>query len=140
MEELTVTTTETDAGIGTIDIGERCGRFFQYSAAHAWDALARMCAPGACFARNGAETDLAGMLAGAQALTNSGIEYSYGDIRRMVGFEDRTVVEQHRTTLHRGDGVDATADVCVVVRFDEQGLITRLDEYVDTASFTPLFH
>ena len=62
MDELTMTTTETTTGTEDeterVDIGERCGRFFQYSAAHAWDALAKLCAPDARFARNGSETDL----------------------------------------------------------------------------------
>ena len=48
------------------------------------------------------------------------------------------VVEQHVRRLTRADGVSAACDVCVVVRFDPSGLISRLDEYVDTAAFASL--
>jgi ketosteroid isomerase-like protein len=40
--------------------------------------------------------------------------------------------------MRRTDGVEVVADVCVLLRFDGSGLITRLDEYVDTAVFAPL--
>ncbi|GEM_PF-4387314 len=123
-----------------IDIAARCEQFFQYSAAHAWEALATLCAPEAVFARNGVETDLDGMLSMVHGLTNSGIEYGYGNVRRMTADDGRSVVEQHHVTMHRGDGVEADADVCVVMNFDDDGLIARLDEYVDTAAFAPLFH
>jgi len=123
-----------------IDIAERCEQFFRYSAAHAWEDLATLCAPDVVFARNGVETDLDGMLAMVHGITGSGIEYRYGNVRRMTADDGRSVVEQHHVTMHRGDGVDADADVCVVMNFDDDGLITRLDEYVDTAAFAPLFH
>ncbi len=129
-----------DEGNVTIDLGERCARFFQYSAAHAWDALARMCAPDAVFAQNGRETDLDGLLSMVQGLTNSGIEYSYSNARRTIADADARVIEQHHVTMRRGDGVEANADVCVVMQFDERGVVTRVDEYADTAAFAPLLH
>ena len=49
------------------------------------------------------------------------------------------VTEQHIVTLTRPDGVPASCDVCVVVRFDDDGLITRVDEYLGMAAFAPLF-
>lgn len=73
-------------------------------------------------------------------MTNSGIEYSYEHARRTVAAADPRVVEQHHATMRRGDGVEAPADVCVVLQFDEQGAITRVDEYADTAAFAPLLH
>jgi ketosteroid isomerase-like protein len=41
--------------------------------------------------------------------------------------------------LTRPDGVSAATDVCVVLHFDEQGLITGLDEYADTAALASLY-
>ena len=120
------------------NLGDRCAQFFQYSAAHAWDALARLCAPDAVFARNGRETDLDGLLAMVRGLTSSGIEYSYSNVRRTVAESDRRVVEQHRLTMRRGDGVEANADACVVLVFDADDAIVRVDEYVDSAAFAPL--
>jgi ketosteroid isomerase-like protein len=127
-----------DEGTISIDLDDRCARFFQYSAAHAWEALGRMCAPDAVFAENGRETDLEGLMGMMRALTASGIEYSYSKVRRNVVESDRTVFEQHHMTMRRGDGVEANADVCVVLAFDDRGMITRVDEYIDSASFAPL--
>lgn len=129
-----------DEGNVTIDLGEHCAQFFQYSAAHAWEALAGMCAPGVVFARNGRESDLDSVMAMLHGLTNSGIEYSYDNVRRTVAEADGRVIEQHRVTMRRGDGVEATADVCVVLQFGERGAITRVDEYADTVAFAPLLH
>jgi ketosteroid isomerase-like protein len=122
-----------------IDLAEQCALFFQYSSAHEWDALARLCAPDAVFAQNGHETDLDGMLAMVHGITESGIEYSYSDVRRLAVEGEPAVVEQHRVTMRRGDGVEANIDVCVVLRFDDDGQVVRLDEYADTAAFAPLF-
>lgn len=123
-----------------MQLEECCARFFQYSAAHAWDALGRMCADGVVFARNGHETDLDGMMTTLHGLTHSGVEYSYENARRSVAALEGRVVEQHRVTMRRGDGVEVSADVCVVLQFDELGSITRVDEYADTAAFAPLLH
>ena len=126
--------------MATDDLADRCARFFQYSAAHAWDALAGMCTPDAVFARNGHETDLDGLMQSVRALTSSGIEYSYDDVRRTVATDDRVVVEQHVVTMRRGDGVEAGGHVCVVIRFDDAGAVIRVDEYADSAAFAPLLH
>ena len=61
---------------------------------------------------------------------------AYSDVRRSV--DDGFVVEQHVVTLTRPDGRSASTDVCVVLRFDGDGLITRLDEYADSAVFATL--
>lgn len=129
-----------DDETAAMELEERCARFFQYSAAHAWDALGHMCAEGVVFAQNGHETDLDGVMRTLHGMTRSGIEYSYENARRTVAPADRRVVEQHHVTMRRGDGVEAGADVCVVLQFDEHGAITRVDEYADTAAFTPLLH
>ena len=55
--------------------------------------------------------------------------------------EDATglvVVDQHVVTLTRPDGKSVSTDVCVVLRFDGDGRITRLDEYVDSVAFAEL--
>ena len=70
-------------------------------------------------------------------LWDAGVKTAYSDIRRTVA--DRVVTEQHLVTLSRPDGVKVSCDVCVVVRFDADGLITRVDEYLDTAALAALF-
>ena len=70
-------------------------------------------------------------------LWDAGVKTAYSDVRRTVA--DHAVTEQHVVTLTRPDGVEAASDVCVVIRFDDNRLITRIDEYMDAAAFTPLF-
>ncbi len=50
----------------------------------------------------------------------------------------RAVAEQHVVTLTRPDGTSASSEVCLVARFDEDGLVTRLEEYVDTSAMAGL--
>jgi ketosteroid isomerase-like protein len=75
-------------------------------------------------------------MAYVQGIKNDGVSVKYSDVRRSVG--DGFVVEQHVVTLTRPDGKSASTDVCVVLRFDDDGMITRLDEYVDSAVFAAL--
>ena len=58
-------------------------------------------------------------------------------MRRVVAAS--AVTEQHLVTLRRADGVEAASDACVVLRFDDDGKIVRLDEYVDAGSFAAIF-
>ena len=51
---------------------------------------------------------------------------------------DGATVEQHVVTLTRSDGVAVSADVCVVARFDDNGLVTSIDEYLDSAAFAAI--
>ncbi|MGH2685217.1 MAG: nuclear transport factor 2 family protein [Actinomycetota bacterium] len=58
--------------------------------------------------------------------------HRYEDVRRMVtgvGF-----VEQHRVRATLADGRELDfGDACVVARLDGNGLVERIDEYIDTA-------
>ena len=56
----------------------------------------------------------------------------------VAGLSVGVVTEQHVVTLTRADGFAASSDVCAVIRFDDNGLITRIDEYFDSAAFGPL--
>ena len=60
----------------------------------------------------------------------------YTDVRRVIGND--AVAEQHVVTLIKPDGTSASSEVCLVARFDADGLVTRLDEYVDTSAMAGL--
>ena len=93
--------------------------------------------PDAKMKQNGnPEHGVEGLMAFVQGLKNERVSVTYSDVRRSVG--DGFVVEQHVVTLTRPDGKSATTDVCHVLRFDDDGLITRLDEYADSAVFATL--
>ena len=43
------------------------------------------------------------------------------------------VVEQHDVRMTRKDGTEIVFDVCIILRFDTDGRIRRIDEYLDSA-------
>ena len=120
-----------------MDLAERTGQLFAIFESQEFDGLDALVAPGIRTKQNSnPELDLDGLKAFVQGFKNDGVSVTYSDVRRLVG--DGFVVEQHVVTLTRPDGVSASTDVCVVLRFDDDGLINRLDEYVDSAAFASL--
>jgi ketosteroid isomerase-like protein len=120
-----------------MDLAERTGQLFDIFESQEFDGLQALLAADAKMKQNGnPEHDVEGLMAFVQGLKNEGVSVKYSDVRRSVG--DGFVVEQHVVTLTRPDGKSASTDVCVVLRFDNVGLITRLDEYADSAVFATL--
>ena len=94
--------------------------------------------PDAQVRRNGnPEHGIDGLFTMIEGLKRDGVTVQYSDVRRSVG--DRFVVEQHAVRLTRPDGVSASTEVCVVVDFDDAGLITGLHEYFDTVAMAALY-
>ena len=120
-----------------MDLAERTAQLFAIFESQEFDGLEALLTPDAKMKQNGnPEHDVEGLMAFVQGLKNDGVAVKYSDVRRSVG--DGFVVEQHVVTLTRPDGKSASTDVCVVLRFDDDGLITRLDEYADSAVFATL--
>jgi len=120
-----------------MDLAATTAELFSIFESQEFDGLEPLLAPEVKMKQNGnPEHGLDGLMAFVQGLKNDGVSVRYSDVRRSVG--DGFVVEQHVVTLTRPDGKSATTDVCVVVRFDDQGRITRLDEYADSAVFAAL--
>jgi ketosteroid isomerase-like protein len=121
-----------------MDLDALTDRFFVLSAAADGDGVVAMCADDGRFKQNfGEEGGVDTLRALVEGTGAAGIAVAYSDVRRLV--TESAVTEQHTVTLTRTDGVQVASDVCVVLRFDDRGLITRLDEYVDTAAFAPIF-
>jgi len=118
-----------------VDLEARAEEAFRRAAAQDGDGFAAMFASEARIKQNfGEEMDLATALGWVHGLWDAGIRSSYENVRRVVGAD--VVVEQHLVRLTRAsDGLEVESDVCVVMRFDEAGLIVRIDEYADP---TPL--
>ena len=53
-------------------------------------------------------------------------------------FFDGGFVQQHLLRAQRSDGVSIEMRVCIVIKVDTNGLITRIDEYFDPSDMTPL--
>lgn len=116
-----------------MDLSDLTDQFFSAAAAADVDAMLALCADECRFKQNigdeGGTEVLRELVEGLAAL---GVTVSYSDVRRVVA--GAAVTEQHLVTLARGDGSSVSADVCVVIRFDDDGRITRLDEYLDGAA------
>jgi ketosteroid isomerase-like protein len=108
-------------------------RLFAAFVAHDLDLVESMMTPDATLSQNGAGGSFAlarPMLEGTSSVLG---DHHYEDVRRVIG--DRAVVEEHRvvSTTPAGHAVNLAA--CVVVRVDDAGLITSIDEYVDVSTF-----
>jgi hypothetical protein len=121
-----------------MDLVARVEEVFKRASAQDGDGWAAMYASNARIKQNfGEEMDIATALGWLRALWDAGISYSYENVRRVLG--DNAVVEQHNVRLTRAsDGLELVSDVCVVIRFDDAGLITRVDEYADPAPLRAL--
>ena len=121
-----------------MDLDARTDALFANFAADDADGVAALCAPTFRIKQNnGPEVDVVTLTDGLRAmLWDAGVTTAYSDVRRTVA--DRVVTEQHIVTLTRSDGFAASSDVCAVIRFDDNRLITRIDEYFDSAAFGPL--
>jgi ketosteroid isomerase-like protein len=53
-------------------------------------------------------------------------------------FFDGGFVQQHVLRAHRSDGIAIEMRVCIVIKVDPTGLITRIDEYFDPTDMAPL--
>lgn len=60
---------------------------------------------------------------------------SYQDVRRF--FDDGRLVEQHTVVMETASGTTINCPACLVVEVRD-GLISRIDEYIDAAPFAAL--
>jgi len=84
----------------------------------------------------GREINARDLLLSLRGLLDSVDGFAYENPRRVVGAD--AVVEQHDVRLTRKDGSDVVLDVCIILRFGEDGRIVRLDEYLDSAAAAAL--
>lgn len=103
-----------------------------------WERFGAHLAPDAVIRQNvGRELTKAEALVALPAFTADGTQLRYENVRRVFG--DRSATEMHDAVFTKPDGREVRIDICVVVQFDENGLITRTDEYLDSAAAAALF-
>ncbi len=122
-------TDPSDANPTDDDLADLAERLFAAFVAHDLDAVEAMLAPGAAFTQNGRTSTFAESRPMLEALPAILGDHRYENVRRVTG--RGVVVEEHDvvSTTPRGKAVKLAA--CVVVRVDDHGRITSLDEYVD---------
>ncbi len=114
-----------------MDLDALCARLFDAFVAHDLDLVESMLAPGAMITQNGNRSTWAEARPMLAAITDVVRDHRYEDVRRVVG--DHAVVEEHTVVAVSASGNPLRLPACVVVRVDDDGLITEIDEYVDTA-------
>lgn len=122
----------------TVDLAALTDRLFRAAEAGEWETFASCFAPGAVLAQNvGKEQPLADALPSLRALTDDGTALRYENVRRFVGRD--AVTELHDAVFTKPDGREVCIDICVVIQFDDAGLIVRSDEYLDSRAARALF-
>ena len=120
------------------DLQRLTEEFFADISARNWqNALSRI-HPEARAVQNisGQEVNAGDLLISMRGLVESLADFRYENPRRVVGQD--AVVEQHDVRMTRRDGIEVVLDICIVLRFDTDGLITRIDEYLDSGALKPL--
>ena len=120
------------------DLQRLTEEFFADISARNWqNALSRI-HPEARAVQNisGQEVNAGDLLISMRGLVESLADFRYENPRRVVGQD--AVVEQHDVRMTRRDGIEVVLDICIVLRFDADGLITRIDEYLDSGALKPL--
>lgn len=115
-----------------MDLDQLCGRLFDAFVAHDLDLVESMLAPDATVTQNGATMTWPVAKRAIAGLTDVLRNHRYEDVRRVVG--DRAVVEEHSVVAELADGRPVRLHACVVVRVDDDGRITSLDEYADASA------
>ncbi|MGH0028466.1 MAG: nuclear transport factor 2 family protein [Myxococcota bacterium] len=121
-----------------MDVERLTDEFFAAIERRDWDDVERRIHPEARAMQNvvGQDVDARGLLRSMRGLVASLGDIAYENPRRVVGSD--AVVEQHDVRMTRKDGKDVVIDVCILLRFDAEGRIVRLDEYFDSAAAAAL--
>ena len=103
-----------------------------------WDRFAARLADDATLYQNvGREMTRAEALVNLPSLTADGTQLRYENVRRVYG--DASATEMHDAVFTKPNGREVRIDICVVLQFNDDGLIVRSDEYLDSAAAAALF-
>lgn len=120
------------------DLGEITERVFRSAEAGDWDRFAAFFTADARMRQNvGREQSITESMVTLPAMTADGTTLRYENVRRLVG--ESSVTEMHDAVFTKPDGRVVSLDICVIIQFDDTGLIVRTDEYLDSAAAAALF-
>ena len=112
-------------------LNDLADRLFDAFVAHDFDTVAEMMTSDAVVVQNGNSMAVAEAMVMIESLVGVIGDHRYEEVRRVVG--ENAIVEEHRVRSTTPDGHDVDLTACVVVRVDDDGKITSLNEYADTA-------
>ena len=112
------------------ELSNLADRLFRAFEDHDAETLRELCAPDARFWSSSTkhESGLEDLIAALPAVRKAIGDHRYEEVRRLIAPDG--FVEQHAVRSTRPDGRPIDAEVCVVVRVDEDRRIVRLDEYL----------
>ena len=120
------------------DISQRLDQTFGAAAADDWAGFRAMFAEDGIVRQNlGEAMTMDQAMEALPALTADGTTLAYENVRRCIG--DRCATEIHDAVFTKPDGREIRLDICVVVHFGDDGLITSAEEYLDSAQAAALF-
>lgn len=112
------------------DLNQIADDLFEAFVAHDYDRVSTMLAPDATLRQNdmppssfSESRKILEMLPGIMG------DHTYEDVQRVVG--DNAIVEEHRVRSTTPKGVELNMAACVVIKVDDEGLITKINEYLD---------
>lgn len=109
-------------------------RLFQLFVDHDLDGVEALMAPGAVLTQNGNSMPFTEARPMLEGLTQMIGDHRYENVRRVVG--DHAIVEEHDVVSITPEGRALDLAACVVIRVDDDGRISSLDEYVDPTPLT----
>lgn len=122
----------------THDLGAAVEALFASAERGDWTHFRAMFSDNAVLRQNiGPALPIDQALPGLRSFTDTGMTLQYQNQRRHIGADH--VTEMHDAVFTKQDGTEVRIDICVVMQFDEQGLIVRADEYLNAASAQALF-
>lgn len=121
-----------------LDLGATVAALFASAERGDWQQFRSMFSEHAVLRQNvGRSMPIDEALPGLRAFTDSGMTLQYQNVRQHVGTDH--VTELHDAVFTKQNGTEVRLDICVVMQFDEDGMIVRADEYLDATSALPLF-
>lgn len=114
-----------------VALNQLADRLFDSFVSHDLETVVEMMTPDAVVVQNGNSMVVAEAMVMIESLTGVIGDHRYDDVRRVLG--DNVIVEEHRVRSTTPGGHDVDLVACVVIRLDDDGKITSMDEYVDTA-------
>ena len=125
---------------GQNDLVKITRSFFDSIQRRDWESATELIHPEARALQNvsGQETNARELLQSMQGLVSSLKDFSYENIRSIAC--PHAVVEQHDVHMLKANGGKIVLDVCIILRFDDAGLIVRIDEYFDSAPLSGLLN
>ncbi len=100
--------------------------------AHDFNLVASLLAPDATLSQNGSGGSFALARPMLERMRSIIGDHHYEDVRRVTG--DYAVIEEHRVVATTPAGLSLNLAACVVVRVNDVGLISSIDEYVDLST------